>query len=65
MIRKLTTHAVLILAELFIVLNILDSYNPAMNFLTNGFSKALLFVFCAAAAACSILQFVSNRRGIQ
>ena len=65
MIRKLTTHATMILAGMFFVLNILDSYNPAMNFLTNDLSKILLFIFCIGSIAFSILQLLSNRRAKQ
>ena len=62
MIKKLLPHATLILAELFIALNILDSYNPAMGFLTSGAAKTLLFVFCAAAALCAGGQLLGERR---
>lgn len=62
MIRKLLPHATFILAELFIALNIVDSYNPAMGFLTGGVSKALLVVFCVVSILCAVVQLTSERR---
>jgi sorbitol-specific phosphotransferase system component IIC len=62
MIKKLLPHATFILAELFIALNIIDSYNPAMGFLTGGVSKALLAVFCVIAMLCALVQIIGERR---
>lgn len=61
MIRKLLPHALFILAVMFIVLNILDSYNPAMGFLTSSLSKWLLVIFCVTAALGAISMILRNR----
>ncbi len=61
MIRKLLPHALFILAVMFIVLNILDSYNPAMGFLTSSLSKWLLVIFCVTAALGAIGTILRNR----
>lgn len=61
MIRKLLPHALFIMAVMFIVLNILDSYNPAMGFLTSSLSKWMLVIFCVAAAIGAIGMILRNR----
>jgi hypothetical protein len=62
MIRKLLPHALFIMAVMFIVLNILDSYNPAMGFLTSSLSKWMLVSFCGFALFIAIYMIVNNRR---
>jgi hypothetical protein len=61
MIRKLLPHALFILAVMFITLNILDSYNPAMGFLTSSLSKWLLVFFCVIAALGAIIMIIRSR----
>lgn len=61
MLKKLLPHALFIMAVMFITLNILDSYNPAMGFLTSSLSKWLLAIFCVAAALGAIGMIIRNR----
>jgi len=62
MIRKLLPHILLILAEMFIVLNILDSYNPAMGFLTSSLSKGLMMILCVIAVLGAVSMMIKNRK---
>lgn len=62
MFKKILLHLTLIMAELFIALNIIDSYNPTMGFLTSGPSKVLLAVFCVLVLVCLGLQLAEGRR---
>jgi hypothetical protein len=61
MFKKLMPHVLFILAVMFITLNILDSYNPAMGFLTSSLSKWLLLIFCTAAVFGAIVMIIRNR----
>ncbi len=61
MIKKLLPHALFIMAVMFTVLNILDSYNPAMGFLTSSLSKWLLVIFCVTAALGAIIMIIRDR----
>lgn len=62
MFKKILLHLTLIMAELFIALNILDSYNPAMGFLTSEPSKILLAIFCVLVLVCLGMQLAAGRR---
>lgn len=50
-------HISCILAIAFIIFNILDSYNPLMNFITNSFSKTLLTIFGAVTLISNYIAF--------
>lgn len=63
MFRKLLLHLTFILAELFVALNILDSFNPTMGFLTSTASKMLLAAFCALVLFGLAWQLIEERRG--
>lgn len=56
-IRAVLAHMNCILGICFLVLAILDWYNPLMGFLTNTVSLTLLVIFCVS----SILAAVLNR----
>ena len=62
MFKKILLHLTLIMAELFIALNIIDSYNPTMGFLTSEPSKILLAVFCVLVLVYLGLQLAEGRR---
>jgi hypothetical protein len=51
-----------IMALMFITLDILDSYNPAMGFLTSSIVKWLLAIFCVAASFGAITMILRNRK---
>ena len=61
MLKKLLPHVLFIMALMLITLNILDSYNPAMGFLTSSLSKWLLVIFCVTAALGAIRTIIRNR----
>ena len=63
MFKKILLHFTLIMAELFIALNIIDRYNPTMGFLTSDPSKILLAIFCVLVLVCLGLQLAEGRRG--
>ena len=54
--------AVIDLAVVFMVFLVLNRYNPMMGFLTNRYSQALLWVFCACALAAAIALAARQRR---
>ena len=52
-IFRVLPHMLIVLALIFIVIEILDWYNPYMNFLGLNVSSALLIVFCLLSLAQS------------
>ena len=62
MFRKLLPHLTFIMAELFLALNIIDTYNPTMGFLTSTPSKILLAVFCVLVMIGLVIQLAAERR---
>ncbi|MCD8356248.1 MAG: hypothetical protein LUE11_06720 [Clostridia bacterium] len=54
-IRAILPHTTIVLCILFVVLWILDYFNPMMHFLTGSLPKALMMVLLLCAAATSIL----------
>lgn len=50
---RILTHLTIILALCFLVLSVLDWFNPQMAFRTNPMSSLLLVVFCLAALLSS------------
>lgn len=61
-LKALLPHITLVLCILFLVLWILDYFNPMMHFLTAALSKALLLVFIASAAATAIMAVAYQRK---
>ena len=51
---KLLPHLQIALALVFLTFEVLDWYNPYMNFIGLGASSALLILFCCLAAAQSL-----------
>lgn len=48
-------HLNIILSAMFLVLVVLNDYNPAMNFILHPVSLALLVLFCLASSMSSIM----------
>lgn len=55
----------MILATMFLIFVVLDTYNPMMEFLNNDISKGLLIALCVSALGSGILLWRSNRRRMQ
>ncbi len=60
--RNVLYNLNIILAGMFMVFQILDLYNPTMNFIGNNITIYLLFAFCilSIANACTLL--IHNRK---
>ncbi|PKM62504.1 MAG: hypothetical protein CVU97_05025 [Firmicutes bacterium HGW-Firmicutes-21] len=52
----------IVLAGMFIVFQILDIYNPTMNFIGNNVTVYLFFAFCVLSIVNSCFLLVHNRR---
>ncbi|MDO4287227.1 MAG: hypothetical protein Q4C40_05830 [Eubacteriales bacterium] len=61
-IRALLPHVTIVLSILFVVLWILDYFNPMMHFLTGNLPKALLLVLLICAVATSIVTVYEQRK---
>lgn len=61
-IRSVLPHITVIISGVFIVLLILEDYNPAMNFINNHVSLGLLWAFCILTILNSIIIIASNRK---
>ena len=61
-LKALLPHITIVLCILFLVLWILDYFNPMMHFLTAALPKALLLVFIASAAATAIMAVAYQRK---
>ena len=55
-------HVTIVLCIVFLVLWILDYFNPMMHFLTAALPKALLLVLLISAAATAILTVAYQRK---
>lgn len=60
--RRALPHLVIILSVVFMVFLVLNRFNPMMGFLSNKYSRPMLWVFCVAALAESILLVSIHRR---
>ena len=61
-ILEFIPHLTLVMAIGLALFAILDGYNPFMEWLTSGVSKLYLYIFCALAAATSVLCMLGQRR---
>lgn len=61
-LKALLPHITIVLCILFLVLWVLDYFNPMMHFLTAALPKALLLVFIASAAATAIMAVAYQRK---
>jgi hypothetical protein len=62
LIKSMMPHAGLILSGIFVVLLILDGYNPTMNFIDNQVSHKLFWIFCICSIFNSVVMISSNRK---
>ena len=58
-------HLTLIFSLFFIVLTVLDYYNPLMRFIANPLSLTLLVFFCLIAILTSIFAIQDRRKCIR
>ena len=64
-IKAALPHLTLVLSLFFIVLIILDYFNPLMRFIANSLSLAILFAFCLIAILTSIIAILDRRKYIR
>lgn len=64
-IKATLPHLTLVLSLFFIVLIILDYYNPMMRFIANSLSLTILFIFCLIAICTSIIAILDRRNYIR
>ena len=55
-------HLALCMALAFIVITILNGFNPLMSFLTSNTTKVFIFIFCAVVVVSSIGAIVRQRK---
>jgi hypothetical protein len=61
-IRSILPHVIIILSGIFLVLLILDNYNPTMNFIDNTISMKLFWAYGILSIINSILFIAENRK---
>ena len=61
-IKALLPHATIVLSIAFVVLWILDSFNPMMQFLTGSVPKVLMLVLLLCAIATGMLTIYYQRK---
>lgn len=63
--KKLSPHGAILIANMFFVFYGIDRVNTAMNFINNGYTKALMLILCILSALnlLQLLRFDSRRRG--
>ena len=59
-ILKILPHTLIVLALIFIVIEILDWYNPYMNFLGLNVSTVLMIAFCLLNSAVILYNLVKG-----
>lgn len=62
LLKAVLPHITIVLCIVFLVLWILDYFNPMMHFLTAVLPKALLLVLLISAAATAILTVAYQRK---
>ncbi len=62
-ILEFIPHLTLVLALGLAVFTVLDGFNPMMEWLTSGISKAYIFVLCGMSVLSSVLLIVEQTRG--
>lgn len=55
-------HLAICMAIAFIVITILNGFNPMMSFLTSNTTKVFIFTFCAVVIVSSIGAIIRNRK---
>ncbi len=62
LMKSIFPHLMIILSGIFIVLLILEDFNPAMNFIINPVTLKLLWVFCILSMINAGFHIAMNRR---
>lgn len=62
LLQAVLPHITIVLCIVFVVLWILDYFNPMMHFLTAALPKALLLALLISAAATAILTVAYQRK---
>ena len=62
-VRAVLRHTTVILALMFLVILVLDQFNPMMNFIDNNISRWLLAALCLGVVAQAALQRIRAGRG--
>lgn len=57
-LRKLLTHATMILAALFLTITVIDRFNPSMDFLNSDVTDWFLLAFSSLALISSAITAV-------
>lgn len=60
--RNILYNLNIILAGIFIVFQILDLYNPTMQFIGNSVTIYLMFAFCVLSIANACTLLIHNRK---
>lgn len=61
-IKALLPHVTIVLSIVFLVLWILDYFNPMMQFLTSGLPKALMLILLICTIVNGILTVYQQRK---
>ncbi|MGM9677615.1 MAG: hypothetical protein ACI3XW_08405 [Butyricicoccus sp.] len=61
-LKALLPHVTIVLSILFVVLWILDYFNPMMQFLTSGLPKALMLLLLVCTIANGMLTVYYQRK---
>ena len=61
-LQNILGHANLVLAVVFLVLLVINIFNPAMQFLSSGVTNVFLWLFCFCAIALGALSILQYRR---
>lgn len=63
--QTMAGHAAIILAAMFLLFLVLDTYNPMMNFVDNAISRPLLGIMCCLTVLVSCLLIRDRRRDMR
>lgn len=55
-------HLAICMALAFIVITILNGFNPLMSFLTSNTTKVFIFIFCAVVIVSSVGAIARGRK---
>ncbi len=61
-IMDFLSHLAICMALAFIVITILNGFNPLMSFLTSNTTKVFIFIFCAVVIVSSVGAIVRGRK---
>ena len=61
-IMEFLSHLAICMALAFIVITILNGFNPMMSFLTSNITKIFIFIFCAVVVVSSVGAIIRARK---